>query len=97
MTTLTGPGRSVRTRTLRVRTAGLPFVAPTWLFMVSAGLIPIGYAVWMSLSDQSLGGAGGFIGLDNYLRAVFTPNFLSSLGVTLLFVVAGLIVQFALG
>lgn len=97
MTVPISVGRTERARVFRARSGGLGFVAPTWAFMISVGLIPIGYAVWMSLSDQSLGGTGGFVGLDNYLRAVFTPNFLSSLGVTLLFVVAGLVVQFTLG
>jgi multiple sugar transport system permease protein len=66
--------------------------------MIVIGAIPVGYAVWMSLTDQSLTApAPTFVGLGNYLAAVFTPRFLGSLGVTLLFVVAGLVVQFVLG
>lgn len=76
----------------------LGYVAPTWVFMIAIGLIPIGYAVWMSLTNQALGApSADFVGLDNYIHAVFTPQFLGSLGVTLIFVVVGLAIQFALG
>jgi multiple sugar transport system permease protein len=74
------------------------FVLPTWVFMIAVGLIPAIYALWMSLTSSSLiGGTGEFVGLQNYVRAVFTPRFAASLGVTVLFVVLGLIVQFVVG
>jgi multiple sugar transport system permease protein len=76
----------------------LLFVAPTWLFMLAVGVIPAVLAVWLSVTDQSLtSGSGRFVGLQNFVLAVFTPRFLGSLVVTLVFVVLGLIVQFVLG
>ncbi|WP_223627228.1 carbohydrate ABC transporter permease [Microbacterium sp. EST19A] len=66
--------------------------------MLAIGLIPIGYAVWLSFSDLGLYSNGThFVGFDNYVRSVFTPRFLGTLGTTLGFVVVGLIMQFALG
>lgn len=67
--------------------------------MIVMGLIPIGYAVWMSFTDQSLTTAtpGAWVGLSNYVRAVFTPQFAGSLLVTLIFVIFGLAIQFTLG
>lgn len=66
--------------------------------MVAIGVIPGAFAVWMSVTDQSLlSGTGRFVGFQNFALAVFTPRFLTSLGVTLLFVVLGLIVQFVFG
>lgn len=66
--------------------------------MLAVGIIPIGYAVWISLSDLSLTTDGSrFVGLDNYIRAVFTPRFAESLGITLFFVFFGLIIQFTIG
>lgn len=66
--------------------------------MVMVGIVPVSYAVWMSLTDQSLTAASpSFVGLDNYLQAVLTPQFLGSLGVTLLFVLFGLLTQLVLG
>lgn len=74
------------------------FVIPTWLFMIVVGVVPAALAVWLSVTDQSLtSGSGNFVGLQNFVRAVFAPRFLGSLMVTLVFVVLGLIVQFVLG
>lgn len=93
----TGSARAVARRG-RGGLAEFLFVLPTWVFMLVVGLIPAIYALWMSFTSQSLiGGTGEFVGLQNYLRAVFTPRFVGSLGVTLLFVVLGLIVQFVFG
>jgi multiple sugar transport system permease protein len=92
---LTDTPRAVSPKTRR---RGFSFVVPTWIFMITIGAIPGGLAVWMSLTDQSLiGGTGKFIGLRNFTQGVFTSYFLGSLGVTLLFVVAGIIVQFIAG
>lgn len=66
--------------------------------MLGIGLIPIGYAVWLSFSDLSLYSDGmRFVGFDNYIQSVFTERFLGTLAATLVFVVAGLIIQFVLG
>lgn len=88
-----------RRRRFKTDLGSLAYVAPTWLFMLVMGIIPIGYAVWMSLTDQSLTSpnAGSFVGLANFSRAVFTPLFSGSLLVTLIFVVFGLAIQFVLG
>lgn len=66
--------------------------------MLVAGLIPIGYAVWMSVSDQSLASDGSrFVGLDNFDAAVFTSTFATALRTTLVFVVFGLALQSVVG
>lgn len=91
-------GHPVRARRRSTRFVDTLFVVPTWVFMVAVGIVPGAYAVWMSVTSQSLiGGTGAFVGFENFSRAVFTPRFLGSLGVTLLFVVLGLILQSALG
>lgn len=83
----------------RLSLSTLLYVGPTWLFLVVMGIIPIGYAVWMSFTDQSLTTAtpGAFVGWANYEQAVFTPLFAGSLLVTLVFVVAGIAIQFTVG
>ncbi len=85
--------------------AAYAFLAP-WL----AGLlfflaVPLGVAVWLSLTDDQLLRPGQFIGLDNYVRA-FTrdPSFYKSLTVTItwiflavpLFLISGLLVALLL-
>jgi multiple sugar transport system permease protein len=66
-----------------------------WLFLLPwiAGLvfflaIPLGWAVWLSFTDEQLLRAGTFIGLENYARA-FTrdPSFWKALQVTLTWIV----------
>jgi multiple sugar transport system permease protein len=76
----------------------LGYVTPTWILMIVVGVIPTGYAIWMSVTDQGLTAPSpDFVGFRNFAAAVFTPGFLNSLGVTALFVVVGLILQFVLG
>lgn len=92
-----GAGRASRSRAKESLTS-LGYVAPTWLFMLTIGLIPIGYAVWLSVTNLSLYTDGSrFVGFENYLQAVFTERFLGTLIATAFFVVLGLILQFVLG
>jgi len=53
----------------------------------------------MAFTDQGLESTnpGGFIGLTNFSRAVFTPQFAAGLFVTAIYVVASLIVEFVFG
>lgn len=98
--TRSGNGPAPRKPRMRGRfdPVSFAYVTPTWLFMIAVGLTPIGYAIWMSFTNQSLGAAqANFVGLDNYANAVFTGTFLSSLAVTAIFVIAGLVLQFAIG
>jgi multiple sugar transport system permease protein len=78
-----GPGRrpSAGSGSLFV----LPFLALFALFLV----VPIGYGVWLSLTDTSLAGLGDdrFVGFDNYAEALADPQVWDTLGVTLLFTV----------
>lgn len=90
-----GPGRR---RRLLTSVRALGYTVPIWVFVTAVGIVPAGYAVWMSLTDQTLTAAyPAFVGLDNYVRAVFTAQFAGSLGITLIFVLAGLAIQFVAG
>ncbi len=78
-----------------------PWISGFILFMV----IPLGWAVWLSFTDEQLLRPGQFIGLENYARA-FTddPSFYKALQVTMtwiviavpLFLVSGLVVALLL-
>lgn len=92
-----GPRPGAR-RSLLASVRALGYVGPIWVFVIVIGIVPAGYAVWMSVTDQSLTSAyPAFVGLDNYIQTVFTSRFLGSLGVTLIFVLAGLLIQFVAG
>lgn len=91
-------GGSARARNRYGSFTAFGYVVPTWIFMITIGIIPVGYAFWMSLTNQGLGDPNAsFVGLANFQDAVFTPQFLSAFGVTLIFVVIGLAVQLVLG
>lgn len=95
-----GPSRLSQRRRSRDGTAALGalFTAPVWVLTLGVGLVPIGVAFYTSLTSQNLANPTvQFVGLDNYLQNVFTGSFRHALFVTLLFVVAGLAVQFPAG
>jgi multiple sugar transport system permease protein len=64
------------------------FLAPWLIGVVAFLLIPLGWAVWLSFTDEQLLRPGTFVGLDNYARA-FTRDgdFYQALGVTLTWIV----------
>jgi multiple sugar transport system permease protein len=81
------------------------FLAPWIAGFIFFLLVPLGWAVWLSFTDEQLLRPGAFIGLDNYVRA-FTddPSFYKALGVTIswifiavpLFLITGLVVALLL-
>jgi multiple sugar transport system permease protein len=83
MSTVTAPGRRT---TLRPRIAPWGFLAPAIALFVLFVLVPIGYAVYLSVVAMRVrGGAFGtrrqvFVGLDNYVKALTDPEMLAALG-----------------
>ena len=81
------------------------FLAPWIAGFVFFLLVPLGWAVWLSFTDEQLLRSGQFIGFENYVRA-FTddPSFYKALRVTLtwiviavpLFLISGLLVALLL-
>ena len=69
------------------RLAPYAFLTPAFLFFTAFLLIPIGYAIWLSLfaSRRTGGGILGkkedvFVGIENYVRSLTDPAFYQSLG-----------------
>jgi len=100
---LTAAKASSRRPIARKRRAGS--AASAWLFLLpSAGvlvtvlLIPLGYAIWLSLFDYDLGsGTDLYIGLGNYRALLEEAQFWESLGRTVLIVAAAVTLEFSLG
>jgi multiple sugar transport system permease protein len=91
------PGRAPVWRRVKQRAEALPFIAPAWVLVTVIGFIPLVYAVWLSLTNQSAYALNhDYVGLRNYSFAVFQGSFLSSLLVTALFVVVGVVLQFVI-
>jgi multiple sugar transport system permease protein len=71
----------------RTRWTGLAFVAPFLVVFVFALIVPIGYAIYLSLYRQELIGGNAFVGFGNYSTALHDPQFWASVRRVLLFLV----------
>lgn len=73
-------------------------MGPAWALVTATGIVPLGYAVWLSVTNQSVYAThrGAYVGLQNYRYAVFQHTFLAALGVTALFIVVDVSLQFVL-
>ena len=67
--------------------SGLPFLAPFVVVALLFLVIPVLYGLWLSFTEQSLMGRGGFVGLDNYVEALGDETMWATLGHTILFTV----------
>ncbi|MEI3853611.1 MULTISPECIES: carbohydrate ABC transporter permease [unclassified Ensifer] len=74
------PRRSVRRR--RNQLAGILFVTPAFLLVLTFFVIPLGMAFWMSLHNWPLLGRPRFIWFDNYARLAQDAQFWASLRFT---------------
>jgi multiple sugar transport system permease protein len=72
-------------RSSRQRWTGWGFVAPFLVVFAFALIVPIGYAIYLSLFRQQLIGGNAFVGLSNYRLALSDPLFWASLRRVLLF------------
>jgi multiple sugar transport system permease protein len=83
-----------RTRAVVERFAPVLFVSPAFACLLAFGILPIGIAAVVSLTDMNISGladwsAVHFVGLHNYQALFSDPDFWSALGNTALFVVMG--------
>jgi multiple sugar transport system permease protein len=74
-------------RAVHQGTSGLWFVLPFLVFFAAFLAWPVIYGLWMSLTDQSLTGAGGFTGLSNFAEAFADPEVWRTLGNTVWFTI----------
>jgi multiple sugar transport system permease protein len=87
-------------RLLRSRALpGYLFLAPALIVTVAIMLYPLVFSLWTSFESYQLARPDEreFIGLDNYLWTIQSPNFLNSITVTLVFTVVAVSLEFLLG
>jgi multiple sugar transport system permease protein len=77
------PGRSAQSR--RSSRTGALLVTPAVVLIVAFVLFPLGYAIFISLTNWPLIGPYHFIGLDNYKTLVHDKDFLHSIKFTLVY------------
>ena len=61
---------SASAQTVKRLGSGLPFLVPFAVVAVLFLIVPILYGLWLSFTEQSLMGHGGWIGTANYVRVV---------------------------
>jgi multiple sugar transport system permease protein len=83
-----------RTRTDRTK---FLFVGPAVIWIVAFTIFPLFYALYTSLYTYRFGQRFGFVGLGNFSRLFTDENLLSSLRITLIFVVGTVTVEMFLG
>ena len=89
----------VRSRGDRHQLLAVALIIPAATVLVAVMIVPLGYALLMSLFDYRVGAEskGSFVFLANYLRFVEDPLALSSLGLTLLFTFCAVSCEIVLG
>jgi multiple sugar transport system permease protein len=74
------------------------FLLPSAAMLIAVLLIPLGYALWLSLFDYDLGaGIDRYIGLGNYSALLADAQFWESLGRTVLIVASAVTLEFCVG
>jgi len=84
----------------RERLMSILFVAPAVLFLLLTSVYPLLYSLRLSFFSWNMNVPNSqpvYIGLRNYTRLFQDPAFLSSLKVTLIFVIAAVTIEFLLG
>jgi multiple sugar transport system permease protein len=72
-------------------------IAPTMITLVVVALIPFIYAVWLSFHEVNFGKVGGLAGFDNYGTLLSDDRFWGAIGITLIFVLIAVPIEFMLG
>jgi multiple sugar transport system permease protein len=73
------------------------FIGPAVIWIFAFTIFPLFYALYTSLYAYRFGQRFGFVGIENFTRLFTDENLLSSLRVTLSFVVGTVIVEMVLG
>ena len=73
------------------------FIGPAVFWILAFTIFPLLYALYTSLYSFRFGQRFGFAGLENFARLFADSNLLSSLRLTLIFVVGTVTVQMVLG
>lgn len=81
----TSGGRRVSALARRRALTGFLLTVPALVLVVGVVVIPIGFALWISLNDWPLFGDISFVGLNNYFDVFQDTKFWQSVGFTVLY------------
>jgi multiple sugar transport system permease protein len=77
------PRRRSTVASRRTTRTGLALISPALVFVIAFALVPLGFGVYISLTNWPLVGAYHFIGLANYTALIHNSVFLQSIRFTL--------------
>jgi len=95
-----GAGRAAPTKASRVGHRGVTlaaFAIPSLLLLLLINLYPLVYAGFQSVHNGDLISVGDFVGLDNYMAVLKSPDFWNSAKFTLIFTICGVFGSWLLG
>jgi ABC-type sugar transport system permease subunit len=90
----TAPRLAARTREAL---EGVGLLLPTVLLLIGLVLYPFAYAIWLALTDKSVGTAGQFVGLRNFAYVIAWPQFSAAVVNTVIFTASAVALKFVLG
>ncbi len=73
------------------------FILPTVLILALVILYPFLTAIWISFTNKSLGGKGGFIGLANFTKLFASEEFRRAFFNSFYYTIASVLLKFAIG
>ncbi len=73
------------------------FIMPTLLILALVILYPFLTAVWISFTNKSLGGKGGFIGLANFTKLFASDEFRRAFFNSFYYTIASVLLKFGIG
>jgi multiple sugar transport system permease protein len=76
---------------------GFWFMLPAAAFLILFLAYPLGYGVWLSMTDARIGRGGEFVGVENYVWLWDDPVFWLSVFNTMLYTVVASVFKFAIG
>jgi multiple sugar transport system permease protein len=76
---------------------GFWFMVPAAAFLILFLAYPLGYGVWLSMTDARVGRTGAFVGLENYIWLWDDDVFWLSVFNTMLYTVVASVFKFAIG
>ena len=91
-----GTARRLSART-REALEGMGLLLPTVLLLIGLVLYPFAYAIWLALTDKSVGTAGQFVGFRNFAYVIAWPQFSAAVVNTVIFTASAVALKFVLG
>jgi multiple sugar transport system permease protein len=90
------PARRRRSKTSRQNLTGWLFVGPFGIVFLALLILPLGFALYLSLFQKALIGGTKFVGAGNYLKVFTDPSFLDGVSFVIRFSLVLIPIQMAI-